>query len=158
MKATASNPLCARLLLSLVAAAAVALTCARHAGAAETPMPTPSAASAPSRTAAGQPEAVSNSYKTTQAETLDKVIQKALGESPLRIELLRQAFVQLNPQVFPGGKINRLRSGVVLQVPDHQQLMRTVLLPLLQPAEASAFLGVAASNTPEERRRWVRFP
>ena len=72
------------------------------------------------------------------------------------MELLRQAFVQANPHAFPNGKPGRLPPGVVLHVPDHVQLVRGVLIPLLQPGEA--YLGGTASASSEERRRWVRFP
>jgi Tfp pilus assembly protein FimV len=77
-----------------------------------------------------------------------------MADSPLRMELLRKAFIQLNPQAFPGGQASRLRADQVLQVPDAMQLLRAVAMPLLEVTEASRAAPVSA----QEQRRWVRFP
>jgi pilus assembly protein FimV len=113
-------------------------------------------AAAWSATAAEQPVAAANqSYTVLRGESLDKVIQKTMADSPLRIELLRKAFIQLNPQAFPGGQATRLRADQVLQVPDAQQLLRAVAMPLLEVTEAPR---VAPPVSAQEQRRWVRFP
>ena len=78
-----------------------------------------------------------------------------MADSPLRVELLRKAFIQLNPQAFPGGQASRLRADQLLQVPDAQQLLRAVAMPLLEATEAPR---VAAPVSAQEQRRWVRFP
>jgi Tfp pilus assembly protein FimV len=101
---------------------------------------------------------VTRSYKVVRGDTLDKVIHKTLEDSPLRIELLRNAFVQLNPQVFAAGPTARLRPDQVLQVPDAMQLLRAVAVPLLESADNAAPIRAAAPTSAEELRRWVRFP
>ena len=101
---------------------------------------------------------VTRSYKVVRGDTLDKVIQKTLEDSPLRIELLRNAFVQLNPQAFAAGPTARLRPDQVLQVPDAMQLLRSVAMPLLESADNAAPNRAAAPTSAEELRRWVRFP
>lgn len=98
--------------------------------------------------------ASTRTYTVKRGETLDKIIQKTMADSPLRIELLRKAFIQLNPQAFPGGQASRLRADQLLQVPDAMQLLRAVAMPLLDVAEASRAAPVSA----QEQRRWVRFP
>lgn len=121
------------------------------------PAPTASikAAAGPT-TAAEQPVAASaQTYTVLRGETLDKVIQKTMADSPLRIELLRKAFIQLNPQAFPGGQASRLRADQLLQVPDAQQLLRAVAMPVLDAAEAPR---LAAPVSAQDQRRWVRFP
>jgi pilus assembly protein FimV len=130
------------------------------------PMPVPAAAepapsvvpkaAAGSASAADQPVAASaQTYTVLRGETLDKIIQKTMADSPLRVELLRKAFIQLNPQAFPGGQASRLRADQLLQVPDALQLLRAVAMPLLEVTEAARS---AAPVSAQEQRRWVRFP
>jgi pilus assembly protein FimV len=104
-----------------------------------------------------QPAVVASgrTYKVLRGESLDKVIQKTMAESPLRIELLRNAFIELNPQAFPGGQASRMRSTEPLNVPDSVQLLRAVATPLLETEDASR---AAAPASAEQQRRWVRFP
>ena len=94
-------------------------------------------------------------YKVLRGESLDKVIQKTMADSPLRIELLRNAFIELNPQAFPGGQASRMRSTEPLNVPDSVQLLRAVAMPLMETEDASR---AAAPASAEQQRRWVRFP
>ena len=94
-------------------------------------------------------------YKVLRGESLDKVIQKTMADSPLRIELLRNAFIELNPQAFPGGQASRMRTTEPLNVPDAVQLLRAVATPLLETEDASR---AAAPASAEQQRRWVRFP
>ncbi len=117
----------------------------------------PAPASAPS---ANGPQALTGqSYSVLRGDTLDRIIQKTLSGSPLKIELLRKAFVDLNPQAFVSGNVSRLRAGVVLQVPDHAQLLRSTTLPVLESAEAAAVLRDGRPyNASNDRRSWVRFP
>ena len=99
-------------------------------------------------------------YTVLRGDTLDRVIQKTMAGSPLKIEILRQAFADLNPQAFVNGKVARLKAGAVLQVPDHVQLLRATIMPVLGMTDISAASAEAqSSNTnASERRGWVRFP
>ena len=144
------------LLLGAGAAAQAAMPLPMPAPAAAEPAPAAAPkATAWSATAAEQPVAASTqTYTVLRGESLDKIIQKTMADSPLRMELLRKAFIQLNPQAFPGGQASRLRADQVLQVPDAMQLLRAVAMPLLEVTEASRAAPVSA----QEQRRWVRFP
>jgi Tfp pilus assembly protein FimV len=97
-------------------------------------------------------------YTVLRGETLDRVIQKTLPGSPLRIDILRKAFVDLNPQAFVAGKVSRLQAGAVLQVPDHVQLLKTTVLPMLDSADVLAASREGRTANAGERRSWVRFP
>ena len=145
------------LLLGAAAAARAALPLPMPAPAAAEPAPAAAPkAAAWSATAAEQPVAASaQTHTVLRGETLDKIIQKTMADSPLRVELLRKAFIQLNPQAFPGGQVSRLRADQLLQVPDALQLLRAVAMPLLEVNEAPR---VAAPVSAQEQRRWVRFP
>lgn len=124
-------------------------------------MPSAPALYAPTRPVATEvlPQMPSGRSHTVAAgESLDRVIHKTMADMPLKPEVLRQAFIELNPQAFPNGRVVRLKAGTVLHVPDSAQLLRSVLLPVLEGAEAAA---VARNGTPQaadEKRRWVRFP
>jgi len=98
------------------------------------------------------------SYMPKSSETLDQVIAKTLPGSPLKIELLRLAFVEQNPQAFQPGKSPKLRKGVQLAVPDHEALLRRYLgVKAPEPDMALPPTGFTPS-TSQERRRWVQFP
>jgi Tfp pilus assembly protein FimV len=102
----------------------------------------------------------SRSYTVQRGDTLDRVIQKTMAASPLKLELLRQAYVDGNPQAFVSGNVSRLRAGAVLHVPDHTKLLRSVVLPVLEGADAAAVAGDGRpyNANASDRRSWVRFP
>jgi hypothetical protein len=114
---------------------------------------------APSATESAAPKtAAPRSYQPKPHETLDQVIEHTLAGSPLKIEILRQAFVAQNPQAFMPGKVPKLRKGATLTVPDHEELLRIHLgaraTPVVDPLQPVR----AAPSTVEERKRWVQFP
>ena len=86
-------------------------------------------------------------YAVKKGDTLDRVIHRTLGESPLKIELLRKAFIQHNPHAFINTSPSLLRAGAVLVVPNHDELLLQHLRPL----------GVVRTD-PNDRRHWVRYP
>jgi Tfp pilus assembly protein FimV len=98
------------------------------------------------------------SYTVQRGDTLDRVIQKTMATSPLKIELLRQAFVVGNPHAFVSGNVSRLRAGAVLQVPDHAKLLRSIVLPVLDATDSAALAGESRSSNASDRRSWIRFP
>jgi len=102
--------------------------------------------------------APARSYLPKTGETLDQVIAHTLPGSPLKIELLRQAFMAQNPQAITPGKVPKLRKGVPLMVPDHDALLRMHLGSLAPPVEAGTTNARATTSTSEERKRWVQFP
>lgn len=97
-------------------------------------------------------------YTVQRGDTLDRVIQKTMPGSPLKIDILRKAFLDLNQQAFVAGNVMRPRTGAVLQIPDHTQLLRYSILPVLEGAEAASVSGEGRGTNASERRSWVRFP
>ena len=103
------------------------------------------------------------SYTPRKGETLDHVIQVTMPDSPLKMDLLRRAFISQNPQAFvtPITTPARMKKGAVLTVPDHHKLLLSVTGPLTAVAEvdaAGAQRSPAAVSSAEERKRWVRYP
>ncbi len=136
----------------LLAACWLALPAPGHASQ-STPEP-----AAPSATSPAPAPAPARSYLPKTGETLDQVIARTLPDSPLKIELLRQAFIAQNPQAIAPGKVPKLRKGVPLLVPDHDALLRMHLGSLVAPAEAAPANARFSPSTSEERKRWVQFP
>jgi Tfp pilus assembly protein FimV len=114
-------------------------------------------ATSPAPDAAPAPSPVLRSYLPKPSETLDQVIAKTLPGSPLKIELLRQAFVAQNPQAFAPGKVPKPRKGMLLLVPDHGELLRSYL-GRREPVADTAPVARFTPSTSEERKRWVQFP
>ena len=121
----------------------------------------PAQASPPALTAAAS--AMAGSMVTVQrGETLDRVIRRALPDVPLHPDVLRKAFVSLNPQVFPSGSPHQMRSGAQLKVPSMPALRQMVLSQ--HPGAAALFHGAEeqapqkAAPDPNDQRRWVRYP
>ena len=103
-------------------------------------------------------------YRPKAGESLDHVIKQTMPDSPLRIELLRKAFVDLNSQAFVGGNASKMRAKVTLQVPDSQHLTRAVLGHQVEAkvsdpaAEDASNRSGSTSGVTQEGRRWVRYP
>lgn len=121
----------------------------------------PAQASPPALTSAAS--AMAGSMVTVQrGETLDRVIRRALPDVPLHPDVLRKAFVSLNPQVFPSGSPHQMRSGAQLKVPSMPALRQMVLSQ--HPGAAALFHGAEeqapqkAASDPNDQRRWVRYP
>ena len=88
-------------------------------------------------------------YQVRRGETLDMVIRKVAPNSPLQRSLLRQAFVKANPHAFRRNNPNWMYAGVVLKVPDIDDLRRVIFKD--SP-------GSLKKNVSDEKARWVRFP
>jgi hypothetical protein len=102
-----------------------------------------------------------NTYQVVSGDTLDKVIRKTMPDSPLRIEILRNAFVQQNPQAFTKAPPRALMAGAVLNVPSHDDLLRSYMVPGNAPGSSGMYRGGGYSTADmnmNERKNWVRFP
>ena len=144
-----------------LAIALIYLLAAVHAhGAQPAPALAPAAPDAASKAhsapAPAAPALPPGSYKPKPGESLDAVITKTLGDSPLKLAVLRAAFIQQNPAAFVEGKAPLLRKGAVLMVPDHNSLLLSLMPPV--PAPAAAMESQAAPSPDDDRKRWVRYP
>ena len=91
--------------------------------------------------------APSATYRVKTGDTLDKVIRQTMSDSPLKVELLRKAYIQQNPQAFVKTSPPVLKAGVVLSVPNHDDLLRLYLRP-----------RDGVLSDPNDRKNWVRYP
>ena len=99
-------------------------------------------------------------YQVVSGDTLDKVIRKTMPDSPLRADILRNAFVQQNPQAFTKSPPRALMVGVVLNVPNHDDLLRSYMGPAAGGGNGYPRGGgySTADMNMNERKNWVRFP
>jgi Tfp pilus assembly protein FimV len=97
-----------------------------------------------------------------------------MRDSPLKLAVLRQAFIRQNPAAFEAGKTPRLRKGAVLIVPDHAALLLSLMPPSLAAAAPMAVAAPMAASVAapvdvesaspltqaagDDRRQWVRYP
>ncbi len=118
------------------------------------------AMAAPLLTWAASP-APRGTYVVETGDTLDKVIRKTMPDSPLRADILRNAFVQQNPQAFTKSPPRALMAGAVLNVPNHDDLLRSYTVPGHAPGNSGMHRGGGYSTADmnmNERKNWVRFP
>ncbi len=92
--------------------------------------------------------AAPQTYSVRTGDTLDQVIQRTIGTSPLKVEILRQAFMEQNPKAFTKTSPRYLMAGAVLTVPNHEDLLR-------QHMSDNKPVG---NGLIDERRNWVRYP
>jgi len=107
--------------------------------------------------AATSPGAAPVKYTVREGDTLDKIIRLHMGNSPLRIEILRDAVLKQNPHAFVKGSTKVLLANAVITVPNHNELLQKQLGSALPVAEASP--PAASTSMVEDRRKtWVRYP
>lgn len=102
----------------------------------------------------GASAAAEQTYVVKSGETLDQVIKKTMGDSPLRIEVLRRAFTQQNPQAFTKTSPRVLMAGSVLTIPDGEVLLKMQGSNKSTPGAQDH----SGSDMMNERKNWVRFP
>ena len=87
-------------------------------------------------------------YIVQAGDTLDEIIMKLVGETPIRNRILRDAFVQANPNSFRNRNPNYMLAGVRLRVPDAGDILE-LLFDMNSPTMRSVN---------QSRDNWVHFP
>ena len=103
-----------------------------------------------------------------RSETLDMFVRRHYTGWPLKEELLRKALAELNPKVLPNAANSLLKRGSTLNLPNAEDLRRTLLrqypaaAELVKGAAESKDAADAQSHTTQSslppQRRWVRYP
>ena len=93
-------------------------------------------------------EMSSGYYQVRTGYTLDDIILRAIGETPIRKNILRDAFVSANPNSFRNGNPNYLLAGLRLRIPDAEDIVA-----LLFDMNSREMRGANRS-----RDSWVHFP
>ena len=98
----------------------------------------------------------SANYTVSQSTPIDKLVQVVYANSPLTTAILRKSLVEANPKVITGNPQQRVKAGTTIVVPDHGQIVRSVLTPFAPATETSDPGFTARDYT--VRKPWVRFP
>ena len=98
-----------------------------------------------------------NNFTLAQSTPVDKLIVKLYPNSPLNMSVLRKALFEANPKVLTGNPQQRVKAGTVVVVPDHGQLVHSVLSPLAIAPKEAVEASPPASDI-QTRKQWVRFP
>ncbi len=124
----------------------------------------PARADDPAASPSATPAKPLRTYTPKAGESLDRVIKQTMAGSPLSADVLRKAFVDLNPHAFVAGNASKMRAKVSLKVPDSQGLIQAVLAPHIQAslvaaaADEAKNMSGSTSGVSDERRHWVRYP
>lgn len=93
-------------------------------------------------------EIVTGQYTVRQGDSLDAIIKKAYGNSLIRKDILRQAFVAKNPDAFRNANPNWLLADVILQIPNAEDVQSLLFVDY----------GKVRERYPYDTSSWVRFP
>ena len=86
-----------------------------------------------------------------QGEYLDLIIEKTIPGSPIRKDLLRKAFVKLNPSAFGGrGNPNYIFARKKLKVPSVEDLKAVIF--------NAGELEQLRSNSVDPHQGWIQYP
>lgn len=114
------------------------------------------ASAPPSALPAASTEAeASTAYTVRRGDSLERIAQQHYPDSPVQVSAIVRELRALNATALgeaPARK--RLKAGLVLQLPRHEQLVKRVLAPYVVQEEAER----AQALQEQERRRWVRYP
>ena len=94
-------------------------------------------------------DALNSGYYLVQpGDTLDEIIVRLVGDTPIRKRVLREAFVHANPNSFRNSNPNYMLAGIRLRVPNADDIIE-LLFDMSSPT---------IRNTNQSRESWVRFP
>ena len=87
-------------------------------------------------------------YLVQSGDTLDELIVRLVGNTPIRKKILREAFVHANPNSFRNSNPNYMLAGIRLRIPDADDIIE-LLFDMNSPA---------MRNMNQSRESWVHFP
>ena len=106
-------------------------------------------------------------FVVQRSETVDGLIRRRWAGWPFKDEVFRRALADLNPGTIPNAANNLLKRGSTLQLPNVDDLRRTVLQHYPAAGElVRVRVEVESEETPRsahgnggsDKRRWVRYP
>lgn len=110
------------------------------------------------------PQGARETFVVQRSETVDGLIHRRWAGWPFKDEVFRRALADLNPGTIPNAANNLLKRGSTLQLPNTDDLRRTVqqhypaageLVRVRVEVETEE---VNRAGNGQEKRRWVRYP
>ena len=87
-------------------------------------------------------------YRIKTGDSLDKIAERAYGETNLRLDLVKQLIVSNNPKAFFRNNANFIYADKIIAIPgvdDFRQMLFT------SDADSSVI-------APSDNNQWIRFP
>ena len=101
-------------------------------------------------------------YKTIKGDTLDKIIKKTVKDSPLKIELLREAFVLQNPLKLSMNIREIIKVGTEIKIPRNDYIIPKITVQTddinVKAKAIEDSRERSLDKLREESRKWIRFP
>jgi Tfp pilus assembly protein FimV len=97
-------------------------------------------------------------YTTKAGDSIERLLHNAMPSSPLNPALLRKALADQNPQTVNGKPGQKFKTGTVIHLPDHGQLVRNSLEPFASQSQDSTTRNGYSAGDPSSRRNWIRYP
>ena len=122
----------------------------------------PSSAEAPASASSKR-----ETFVVQRSETVDGLIHRRWAGWPFKDEVFRRALAELNPGTIPNAANNLLKRGSTLQLPNVEDLRRTVqqhypaaadLVRVRVEVETEEAPRSAHGAGGSDKRRWVRYP
>jgi hypothetical protein len=87
-------------------------------------------------------------YLVQPGDTLDELIVRLVGNTPIRKKVLREAFVHANPNSFRNSNPNYMLAGIRLRIPNADDIIELLF----------DMNSLAMRNMNQSRESWVHFP
>ena len=106
-------------------------------------------------------------FVVQRSETMDALIRRRWAGWPVKEEVFRHALADLNPGSIPNAANNLLKRGSTLQLPNTEDLRRTLqqhypaaaeLVRIRVEVETEEVKRSAQDSSGHDKRRWVRYP
>lgn len=97
--------------------------------------------------------AVGSVHRVRRGETLDMIIARSFGDTPIRRSVLRSAFVSANPHAFRRGNPHFMFADVDLRIPGVDEFSGVILTD-----EGRRQMQREQTPSRQDRSRWIRYP
>lgn len=97
-------------------------------------------------------------YTTKAGDSIERLLQNAMPNSPLSPTVLRKSLADLNPKIVTGKAGQKFKTGTAITLPDHGQLVRSQLEPFTAANHDTPSRSGYSTGDASSRRNWIRYP
>ena len=97
-------------------------------------------------------------YTTKAGDSIERLMQNAMPNSPLNPTVLRKSLADLNPKIVTGKAGQKFKTGTTITLPDHGQLVRSQLEPFASASQDTPARSGYSTGDASSRRNWIRYP
>ena len=97
-------------------------------------------------------------YTTKAGDSIERLMQNAMPNSPLSPAVLRKSLADLNPKTVTGKAGQKFKTGTAITLPDHGQLVRSQLEPFAAASHDTPARSGYSTGDASSRRNWIRYP